>query len=109
MTQSKRASGLQFIQHELSEARLLCDQLKSIVNFALEIVHSSSHRDAIYAVAGDIIKSVPQMIHDIDNSLSAAATAANKMDNEELQFQIRPEKLDVLNQILDDVRMKFPQ
>lgn len=108
MSHNKQASGLQFIQKELSEARLLCDQLKSVVNFALDIVHNSSHKDELYAIAGDIIQSVPRMIVDLDHSLSAAATAVNKMDNEELQFELRPEELDILNLVLDEVHSRLP-
>lgn len=103
------AGATVFIQEELSDARLLCDELKGYTARALELVNSSDRRDHFYAVAGDIISAVPQIIMRLERSLGAASMAVNKIDYEEQRQLIRPDKVDELERVLDDVRLRIPR
>jgi hypothetical protein len=103
------ASATVYIQEELSDARLRCDELKHLMVRALDMIHSSSKSDHFYAVAGDIIFAVPQTLMKLEKALDAAAMAVDKIDYEEIKLSIRPEKVDELERVLDEVRMKLPR
>jgi hypothetical protein len=98
-----------YIQEELSDARLRADELKSYVVRALDLVHASPQRDHFYAVAGDIIHAVPECMLKLERALQAAAMAVDKFDYEELRQVLRPEKVDELERVLEDVRLRTPR
>lgn len=98
-----------YVQEELSDARLRCDELKNYIAKALDLVGKSGKRDHLYAVAGDIIQSAPETIVKLEKALEAAAMAVNKIDYEELRQVLRPEKVDELERVLEDVRMRVPR
>ena len=103
------ASATVYIQEELSDARLRADELKNYVVRALDLVHTSPQRDHFYAVAGDIIHAVPDCMLKLERALQAAAMAVNKFDYEELRQVLRPEKVDELERVLEDVRIRVPR
>lgn len=109
MSSIRTASPLVYIQEELSDARLRCDELKNYVVRALDLVHKSTKRDHLYAVAGDVISAVPETILKLERSLGACSMAINKLDYEEQRQILRPEKVDELERVLDDVRMRIPR
>lgn len=98
-----------YLQEELSDARLRLDELKGYVARALELVHASNQRDHLYAVAGDIILAIPECVLKAERALEATAMAVNKIDYEELRQVLRPEKVDELERVLEDIRLKVPR
>jgi hypothetical protein len=109
MSTQRSANAMVYVQEELSDARLRCDELKHLLVRALEMINASNKSDHFYAVAGDIIYAAPQVITKLEKALSAAAMAVNKVDYEEIRLLIRPEKVDELEKILDEVRMRLPR
>lgn len=106
----KIASGgaVLYVQEELSDARLRCSELKRMIAGVLEIVNESDQKDHLYAVAGDVIVSIPDVLLRLEKALEASALAVNKLDYEELRQSLRPEKVESLERVLDDVRLRLP-
>jgi hypothetical protein len=109
MSTQKIASATLYVQEELSDARLRCDELKNHIMKAIEFVNASGKRDHIYSVAGDIVLAIPETLMKMEKALEAAALAMNKIDYEELRLGLRPEKVDELERVLDSVRMNIPR
>ena len=109
MSSSKTASATLYIQEELSDARLRTDELKHYIVRALDLVHKSNQRDHLYEVAGDIIHAVPECLLKIERALGAASMALNKVDYEEQRQILRPEKVDELERVLEEVRLRMPR
>jgi len=109
MATRRTAGATVFLQEELSDARLRCDELKSYVVKALDLVHASNMRDHFYAVAGDVIHAVPECVMKLERALGAASMAVNKVDYEEQRQVLRPEKVDELERVLEDVRLRMPR
>ena len=105
----RTASASVFIQEELGDARLRLDELKNYIARALDLVNASNQRDHLYAVAGDIIHAIPETLTKIERALQATAMAVNKVDYEELRQILRPEKVDELERVLEDVRIRIPR
>ncbi len=107
---SHRIAGVTvYLQEELSDARLRLDELKGYVARGLDLVHASNQRDHLYAVAGDIILAIPECILKAERALEATAMAVNKIDYEELRQTLRPEKVDELERVLEDIRLRVPK
>lgn len=106
---TRTAGAMVYVQEELSDARLRCDELKHLMADALEMINASNKSDHFYAVAGDMIYSAPQILTKLEKALDAAAMAVNKIDYEEIRQVLRPEKVDELERVLDDVRMRIPR
>lgn len=106
---TRTAGATVYLQEELSDARLRCDELKGLIARAIDLVHSSEMRDQLYGVAGDIIYSAPQTLMKLERALDAAAMAVNKIDYEELRQVLRPEKVDELERVLEEVRIHMPR
>jgi hypothetical protein len=109
MSTVRKATVSIYIQEELSDARLRLDELKNYVVRALELVNASTQRDHLYAVAGELIRGIPESLLKIERSLQATAMAVNKLDYEELRQTLRPEKVDELERVLEEVRMNIPR
>lgn len=106
---TRKASATIYIQEELSDARVRCDELKHLMVKALDLINSSKKSDTFYAAAGDLIYSFPQTLTKLEKALDAAAMAVDKVDYEEIRVSIRPEKVDELERILDEVRIRMPR
>ena len=104
-----QAGATIYIQEELSDARLRCDELKNYLVKALDLINASEKKDHFYAVAGDIIEAVPECLLKLEKALGASAMAVNKMDYEELRLTLRPQKVDELERVLEDIRMRIPR
>lgn len=105
-----RTSGVTiYIQEELSDARLRCDELKHMVVRAIDLVNASKHRDHLYGVAGDMLHSVPETMIKLERALQAAALAVNELDDQDIRQILRPEKIDELEVVLDEIRIKVPK
>ena len=109
MGHSRKAGSTIYIQEELSDARLRVDELKNYVVHALDLINESSKKDHFYAVAGDLIVAVPECLLKIERALGAVSMAVNKVDYEEQRQILRPEKVDELERVLEDVRLKMPR
>lgn len=103
---TKIAGQMIYLVENLSDARLRCDQLKRYLAKAMKLVEKSSKRDQFYEVAGDILNGVPDVIMKMDKALDATALAASRLDYEELKQQLSPEKVEELEEVLKDVRVK---
>jgi hypothetical protein len=97
------------VQQELSDARLHVEQLKHAVVKGLDLINASQKKDHFYAIAGDLIYGVPMTLAKLERSLDTAAMAVNKIDYEELRQTIRPEKVDELERVLEEVRLHIPR
>jgi hypothetical protein len=109
MATNHTAGATIYIQEELSDARLRCDELKGYIVRVLDLVNESPKKDHFYAVAGDVIEAVPNTLMKLEKALEAAALAMNKIDYEELRQSLRPDKVDELERVLEDVRLKMPR
>lgn len=110
MNSPRTANGATvFVQEELSNARRQCEALKRILVKSLDLINSSEKADHFYAVAGDLIYSAPQALMELERSLNATALAMNKLDYEELRQVLRPDKVDELEAVLEDVRIRIPR
>ena len=98
-----------YLQEELSDARLRCDELKHLVVRALDLVHASDQSDHFYAVAGDIMYAVPQTLTKLEKALEASALAVNEIDSESIRQELRPQKVEELDRVLEDIRMRIPR
>lgn len=98
-----------YIQEELSNARRQCEALKRTIVKAMDLVNASEKADHFYEVAGDIMYAAPQALMELERSLNATALAVNKLDYEELRQVLRPDKIDELERVLEDVRIKIPR
>jgi len=108
MKSPRTASVTLYIQEELSDARLRVDELKHYIVHALNLINGSDNKDHFYAVAGDVILAVPECLLKIERALGAASMALNKVDYEEQRQILRPEKIDELERVLDEVRIRMP-
>ena len=109
MGRPRTASPIIYIQEELSDARLRCDELKNYLVRTLDLVNSSPQKDHFYAVVGDIIFAAPEALLKLEKALGAVSMAVNKIDFEEQKSLLRPEKVDELERILNDVRINIPK
>jgi len=103
------SAALAYVQEELARARTSTERLKRNVAQAMNLVRGSQFRDQLFAIAGDVMYDVPKAIQDLENSLETAAMAINKLDYEDLRQVIRPDKVDELEAILEDVRLNVPR
>ena len=103
---NKEAGALIYIMEELTDARLRCEQLKNFVSQAVRLISMSPHRDHFYEVAGDTIYGIPESLFKLDKALAATALAASRLDYEELKEQLKPEKVEELEGVLRDTRIK---
>ena len=109
MSNHRVASGLIYVQEEISDARLRCDELKNYIAHVMELIEDSDKKDHFYAVAGDMIQAIPQTVMLLEKALQASALAVNKIDYDELKLSLRPEKVEELERVLERVRIKMPK
>jgi hypothetical protein len=105
----RTASTTIYIQEELSDARLRCEELKHYLVTAMDMINGSKYKDSFYAAAGDMIYAVPETLLKLERAIGAAALAVNEIDSQELRQVIRPEKVDELERVLDEVRVRIPK
>lgn len=108
LTRSRRktASATIYLMEELGDARLRCDQLLRYLNEAVELINKSTHKDHFFEVAGHLINEVPQTAFKLQKALEAVALAADRIDYEEIKQGLRPEKVEELERVLKDVRIR---
>ncbi len=108
MARHRTAGATIYIQEELSDARLRADELKRYLVRAHELIQASPFRDQIYAIAGDVLHGAPECMLKLERALQAASMAVNKLDYDELRQILRPEKVDELERVLEEVRLRVP-
>lgn len=105
----KEAGAVVYLMEELGDARMRCDQLIRGLNEGLKLIENSSHKDHFFEVAGHLIQSVPVLAFKLQKALDAVALAAGRIDYEELKRSLRPEKVQELEKVLEDVRIRQVQ
>jgi hypothetical protein len=103
---SKTSGILVYLTEELGDARLRCAQLKRYIDQAMHLVEKSEQKGHVYEVAGDLLYAIPDVLFRLDKALDATALAASRLDYEELKQELRPEKVNELEQVLKDVRIR---
>jgi len=104
----KSAGGIVvFLLEELADARMRCAQLKRLVAEAIELVEKSSHKDHFFEVAAHLIHDIPDNLLRMEKALDAAAMSGARMDYEEIKGNLKPEKAEQMEQVLDDTRLKL--
>jgi len=103
---TKEAGAIVHLVEELGDARLRCDQLVAYVSEAMRLVENSPHKDHFFEVAGHILYAAPLTLQKLQKSLQAVALAANQIDSEELKNDLRPEKVQQIEQALENVRIR---
>jgi hypothetical protein len=91
---------------ELGDARLRCDQLIRYLDEAVKLVEQSKYRDHFFEVAGHLITGLPEAAFKLQKALQAVALAADRLDYEEVKQELRPEKVEELERVLQDVRIR---
>ncbi len=109
ISRTASAAAIAYVQEELARARTSTERIKRSVVHAMGLIQASSRRDHFFAVAGDIIYDVPRALQDLEYALDTAAMAVNKIDYEELRQVIRPDKVDELEAVLEEVRLHVPR
>lgn len=102
----KTAGATLYLMEELGDARLRCDQLLRYLQEAVQLIEKSSHKDHFFEVAGHLIQSIPDVAFRLQKALQAVALAADRIDYEELKQDLRPEKVDELERVLKEVRIR---
>ena len=103
----KTASGISlFLIEELGDARLHCAQLTHYIDLGRQIVEKSKAKDHIFEVAGHLIQAIPEHLFKLERSLQAVALAADRMDYEEIKQELKPEKVEELERVLKEVRIR---
>jgi hypothetical protein len=103
---AKEAGITVYLMEELTDARLRCEQLKKFVSQAVRLIAQSPQRDHLYEIAGDTIYGIPDSLFKLDKALAATALAASRLDYEELKSQLKPEKVEELEDVLRNVRLR---
>jgi len=105
----KTASATVYLMEELGDARMRCDQLVKYIAEAAKLIESSSHRDHFFEVAGHLIQGIPRVAFLLQKALQATALAAARIDYEEIKQELRPEKVEELERVLEDARIRQVQ
>lgn len=104
---TKTASGISvFLLEELGDARVRHAQLKKYLDEATSLIEKSEHRDHFFEVAGHLIHGIPDVLFKLGKALEAASLAANKLDAEEIENNLKPEKIEELEKALEEVRIR---
>lgn len=102
----KTAGAHVYLMEELGDARMRCDQLVRYIDEASKLIENSTHRDHFFEVAGHLIQAIPQTLFRLQKALQAVALAATRIDYEEIKQELRPEKVEQLERVLQDVRIR---
>ncbi len=102
----KTAGAMIYLVEELGDARLRCDQLMRYIDEAVKLIEKSSKKDHFMEVAGHLITGMPETAFKLQKALQAVALAADRMDYEELKQELRPEKVEELERVLKEVRIR---
>lgn len=105
----KTAGVTVYLMEELGDARMRCDQLLRYVEKASQLIEKSAHKDHVFEVAGDLIRGIPESAFKLHKALQAVALAAGRLDYEEIKQDLRPEKVEELERVLKDVRVRHVQ
>lgn len=104
----KEANATVYLMEELGDARLRCAETVAYVSELIEIVDAlpKQERERVFEVAGHLVQAFPETVFKLEMALKAVALAASKMDYEELKQDLRPEKVDKLEEVLEEVRIR---
>ncbi len=107
--QKKEAGVTVYLMEELGDARMRCDQLVRYITEAFKLIESSGQREQLFEVGGHLIHAIPDALFRLQKALQAVALAADRLDYEELKNDLRPEKVQELERVLQEVRIRNVQ
>lgn len=107
--QKKEAGVTVYLMEELGDARMRCDQLVRYITEAFKLIESSGQREQLFEVGGHLIHAIPDALFRLQKALQAVALAADRLDYEELKNELRPEKVQELERVLQEVRIRNVQ
>ena len=96
-----------YLLEELGDARLRCEQLKKYIKDATDLIEKSEKRDHIFEVAGHLLYGIPDTFFKLEKALQAVALVADRLDYEEIKETLSPQKADDLENVLQDVRLRY--
>jgi hypothetical protein len=102
----KTAGATLYLIEELGDARLRCDQLMRYIDEAVRLIDKSEKKDHFMEVAGHLIEGMPETAFKLQKALQAVALAASRIDYEELKQELLPEKVEELERVLKEVRIR---
>jgi len=108
VSSDKVAAGITiYLIEELGDARLRCAQLKRYIKEATELIEKSPQRDHFFEVAAHLIHGIPDTLFKLEKALDASALAAGRLDYEEIKDTLKPEKADELEDVMEDIRLRY--
>ena len=106
---TKEAGATVYLMEELGDARMRCDQLVRYIAEAVKLIENSGQKDQFFEVGGHLIHAIPDTLFRLQKALQAVALAAGRIDYEELKQELKPEKVQQLENVLQDVRIRQVQ
>lgn len=104
--QKVSGGGMVYLLEELGDARLRCEELKDYIKKATDLIEKSDKKDHIFEVAGHLLYGIPDTLFKLDKALQAVALVADRLDYEEIKDKLSPQKADILENVLQDVRLR---
>lgn len=106
--QKTAAGTLVYLVEELGDARMRCDQLVRYVDEGVKLLENTPEeiKERFMESAGHLTQAIPETLFKLHKALQAVALAATRMDYEEIKDDLRPEKVDELERVLQDVRLR---
>lgn len=105
---TKEAGGLViYLLEELGDSRVQCSRLKKFIKEAVDLIEKSDQRDQFFEIAGHLLHGVPEALMKLEKALDAAAMAGARLDYEEIKQTLRPEKADELEDVMEDIRLRY--
>lgn len=103
----KVATGISvFLLEELGDARVRHAQLTKYIDEATSLIEKSEHRDHFFEVAGHLMKGIPEVLFKMGKALEAAALGVNRLDSDQIEKELKPEKVEELDKALEEVRIR---
>ncbi len=81
-------AGWALISGGVNEARVETHRLRQLVQKALDLVESSSEKEHLYQVAGDVIMAIPSRIQAVERQLDGLGYALSLMGREHLRERL---------------------
>lgn len=102
----KTGGALVYVIEELGDARMRADQLFRYIEEATKLIEASPNKEAILETAGHIVEGIPKAAFKLNKALQAVALGVARIDYEEIKQDLRPSKVEELEKVLQDVKIK---
>lgn len=89
MIKSSQGTSLSSVlQLGSSQSRIAVEQIERIVEKGMSLIDSSSHKEHIYAEAGDMITNMRELLERLTEGLSIISYATSRIDQRKLKNKI---------------------